>query len=132
MCTVALQVAVCIRSIKTAYYRFNDIRLYMSDNRLVEHFVWSGGEYPTFLGKPTETQHAVLKHAADVQHKDAKHDLEQRRLKWQPHGGKPDVSSLEYCFLVHHGSLKKQPDRSRSLLGWLCTAYCSLLLVAVA
>ena len=39
-----------------------------SDNKLVQHFTRSVGEHPTFLGEPTETQHAILKHAADVQH----------------------------------------------------------------
>ena len=78
---VVMQVAVCIRSIKTVYHCMNDICLYTSDNRLVQHFARSVGEHPTFLGEPTETQCAALKHAADAQHKDAKHDLEQRQLK---------------------------------------------------
>ena len=73
---VALQAEVCIHSIKTAYHPMNDICLYMSDIRLVQHFARFAGEHPTFLGKTIETQHAVLKHAADVQHKDAKYDLE--------------------------------------------------------
>ena len=111
---VALQAVVCIRSIKTAYHYMNDICLYMSDNMLVQHFAWSVGEHPTFLGKPTATQHAVLKHAADAQHKDAKHNLEHRWLKWQPCGGKPDYSSQEYRFSVHRGSFKRQLDRGRS------------------
>ena len=77
---VALQVVVCIHSIKTWYRPMNNIHLYMSDNRLVQHFARSVGEHTTFLGEPTETQHAVFKHAADAQHEYAKHDSETRRL----------------------------------------------------
>ena len=111
---VALQAEVCICSIKTAYHNMNNICLHTSDNRLVQHLGRLAGEHPTFLGKPTETQCAVLKHAADAQHKDAKHDLEHRRLKWQPRGDKPDYSSREYRCSVHHGFFKRQPDSGRS------------------
>ena len=110
---VALLAAVFIHSIITSYHCVNDICLYTSNKRLIQHFVRSVGKHPTFLGKPTETQHAVLKHAADAQHKNAKHDLEHRRLKWQPRGGKPNYSSQEYRFSFHSRSFKKQPDCGR-------------------
>ena len=110
MQTVALQTAVSICMIENVYHRLNNIRLYTSDNCLVQHFARLASDHPQFLGEPMDHHRLVLKHAISMQQKEAKHKLELCQQQWRL----PGRSGRDATLQAHHRQFKQLANRCRN------------------